>query len=77
ASQAPLLASTLNQSAFNLGNAGGAWLGASLLSGGHGYPHLAIAAAAVTAVGLGLTGFSAWLESRERQLLVCDEAAGA
>ena len=77
ASQAPLLASTLNQSAFNLGNAGGAWLGASLLSGGHGFPHLAVAAAAVTAVGLGLTGFSAWQESRDRQLLVCDEGAGA
>ena len=77
ASEAPLLASTLNQSAFNLGNAGGAWLGASLLTGGHGYPHLAVAAAAVTAVGLGLTAFSAWLESRNRPLLVCDEAAGA
>ena len=56
---------------------GGAWLGASLLTGGHGYRHRAIAAAAVTAVGLGLTSLSAWLESQDRALRVCDEGAGA
>jgi DHA1 family inner membrane transport protein len=64
ATDAPLLASTLNQSAFNLGNAGGAWVGATLLSHGAGYPQLGVAAAAVTSVGLGLTVFSAWLEKR-------------
>ncbi len=62
AAYAPLLASTLNQSAFNLGNAGGAWLGATLLAQGAHYPQLGMAAAAVTAVGLALTVFSAWLE---------------
>jgi DHA1 family inner membrane transport protein len=64
ATDAPLLASTLNQSAFNLGNAGGAWVGATLLSHGAGYPQLGVAAAVVTSVGLGLTVFSAWLERR-------------
>lgn len=72
ANDAPLLASTLNQSAFNLGNAGGAWLGASLLVHGHGYPQLSLAAAAVTAVGLGLTVLSARLESSPRTELACD-----
>ena len=64
AHDAPLLASTLNQSAFNLGNAGGAWLGASMLAHGAIYPQLSYAAAAVTATGIGLTLFSAWLERR-------------
>ena len=32
ADNAPNLASTFNQSAFNLGNAGGAWLGSSMLA---------------------------------------------
>ncbi len=64
AKDAPLLASTLNQSAFNLGNAGGAWIGASLLANGAAYPWLGVAAAMVTAVGLGLTALSAALEQR-------------
>lgn len=76
AHDAPLLASTLNQSAFNLGNAGGAWIGASLLTHGAGYPMLGVAAAAVTAVGLGLT---VWSAQRERGLalaaMACDGKA--
>lgn len=46
---APTLASALNQSAFNLGNAGGAWLGASALTAGmplSGLPYLTAALAA-------------------------------
>ena len=34
AAEAPNLASTLNQGAFNLGNAGGAWLGSMALGSG-------------------------------------------
>jgi len=64
AQDAPLLASTLNQSAFNLGNACGAWLGATMLAHGAIYPQLSLAAAAVTAAGIGLTVLSAWLERR-------------
>ncbi len=79
ASDAPLLASTLNQSAFNLGNAGGAWIGASLLAHGAAYPVLGVAAAMVTATGLGLTVFSAWLERRGARpaLACCDGVNGA
>lgn len=78
ARDAPLLASTLNQSAFNLGNAGGAWIGASLLAHGAAYPMLGVAAAMVTATGLGLTVFSGLLEQRARAALVCEgEGSGA
>ena len=71
ANDAPLLVSTLNQSAFNLGNAGGAWIGASLLTQGAGYPMLGVAAAVITAVGLGLTVTSAQLEQRSRNAVAC------
>lgn len=66
AQEAPLLASTLNQSAFNLGNAGGAFVGARLLDHGHAYPALGMAAAAITGVGLALSLLSAWSERRPR-----------
>lgn len=65
AGDAPLLVSVLNQSAFNLGNAGGAFIGSRLLDGGYGYPSLGLAAAAVAGVGLVLTVVSAWLERRD------------
>ena len=54
ASDAPNLASTLNQGAFNLGNATGAWLGGAALTAGAGYGHLPLIAAGVAALGLGL-----------------------
>ena len=55
AAEAPNLASTLNQGAFNLGNAGGAWLGSLAL--GHGLPltDLPWMSAAITATVLLLT----------------------
>ena len=49
---APNLASALNIGAFNLGNAGGAWIGGLLIGAGYPTPALALAAAAVSAVGL-------------------------
>ena len=52
------LASSLNISAFNLGNALGAWVGGLLLSHGFGLLALGEAAAGLTAVGLLLTGWS-------------------
>jgi MFS transporter, DHA1 family, inner membrane transport protein len=54
ASEAPNLASTLNQGAFNLGNATGAWIGGTALTFGVGYGELPLIAAAVSLVGLGL-----------------------
>jgi DHA1 family inner membrane transport protein len=44
------LASTLNQGAFNLGNALGATLGAGVLTRGYGYSDLAYASSAVAAI---------------------------
>jgi DHA1 family inner membrane transport protein len=47
---APNLASTLNQGAFNLGNALGAALGGLVLTAGFGYRRLSLASAAVAAL---------------------------
>ncbi|KQT77772.1 MFS transporter [Methylobacterium sp. Leaf466] len=55
ASDAPNLASTLNQGAFNLGNAAGAALGGAALSLGFGYGTLPWIGAAVAAAALALT----------------------
>jgi DHA1 family inner membrane transport protein len=52
ASEAPNLASTLNQGAFNLGNALGASLGGILITAGLGYRILPIASIGVTVVTL-------------------------
>lgn len=55
ATDAPNLASTLNQGAFNLGNATGAALGGAVLTAGLGYAALPWIGAAVAALALGLT----------------------
>jgi MFS transporter, DHA1 family, inner membrane transport protein len=49
---APNLASTLNQGAFNLGNALGASLGGIMLTAGVSYQHLSLGSAAVISVAL-------------------------
>lgn len=49
---APNLASALNIGAFNLGNAGGAWVGGLLIGAGYPIQALALAAAAVSSIGL-------------------------
>ena len=49
---APNLASTLNQGAFNLGNALGAGLGGLVLTAGYGYPRLSSASAAIALLAL-------------------------
>jgi DHA1 family inner membrane transport protein len=51
---APALASTLNQSAFNLGNATGAWLGGAAITAGISYAQLPLIGAAVSLLGLGV-----------------------
>ncbi|SNS99627.1 MFS transporter, DHA1 family, arabinose polymer transporter [Tardiphaga sp. OK246] len=55
ATDAPNLASTLNQGAFNLGNATGAWIGGVALNAGMHYAQLPLLAALVAMAGLGLT----------------------
>lgn len=52
AADAPNLASAVNIGAFNLGNAFGAVLGGGVIAGGLGYPAVALAGAATSALGL-------------------------
>jgi DHA1 family inner membrane transport protein len=59
ATDAPNLASTLNQGAFNFGNATGAWLGGAALNAGVHYAQLPLLGAVVAALGFALT-MSAW-----------------
>jgi DHA1 family inner membrane transport protein len=65
ASEAPNLAATLNQGAFNLGNALGATLGGVLITAGLSYRSLPIAGAAVTVLTLALAFLSIKLERRQ------------
>ncbi len=65
AKDAPNLPSTLNQGAFNLGNALGASLGGLVLTQGYGYQRLSIASAAVTCVTLLVVLAAAQLERRQ------------
>ncbi|MEE7449307.1 MFS transporter [Methylobacterium radiotolerans] len=74
ASDAPNLASTLNQGAFNLGNATGAWIGGAALTLGAGYGQLPLIAAAVSLAGLGLVLTAA---GRGRQDVASASAPGA
>lgn len=64
ASHAPNLASTLNQGAFNLGNALGAWLGGTAIHAGVPLAKLPWAGAALAMAALALTLWSASLERR-------------
>jgi len=65
ASDAPNLASTLNQGAFNLGNATGASIGGMLLTAGFGYRTLPIASAGITLLTLLLALCSVRLDRKE------------
>jgi DHA1 family inner membrane transport protein len=63
---APSVASTLNQAAFNLGNAGGAWIGAMALSAGIAYEQLPLVALVLVLAALGLGIASVATSSRSR-----------
>lgn len=54
AAHAPSLASASNHSAFNLANAGGAWIGGATIGAGLGWTSPAVAGAALAVVGLGI-----------------------
>jgi MFS transporter, DHA1 family, inner membrane transport protein len=58
AKNAPTMAAASNHSAFNLANAGGAWLGGLVISAGWGWasPNLVGAALAMAGLGLAFTG---------------------
>ncbi|TXS45132.1 MFS transporter [Streptomyces sp. uw30] len=65
ASSAPSLASSANQAAFNLANAGGAWIGGLALAAGFGVTSPALAGAALAVLGLGVAG-TAYAVDRRR-----------
>ncbi|MEG3626381.1 MFS transporter [Streptomyces poriticola] len=56
AAAAPSLASSANQAAFNLANAGGAWIGGLALAAGHGVTSPALAGSALAVLGLAVAG---------------------
>ncbi|SDO25951.1 MFS transporter, DHA1 family, arabinose polymer transporter [Streptomyces sp. cf386] len=65
ASSAPSLASSANQAAFNLANAGGAWIGGLALAAGFGVTSPALAGAALAVLGLAVAG-AAYAVDRRR-----------
>ena len=69
APEAPNLVATLNQGAFNLGNASGAWLGGLALGFGVGYGALPWLGAGLAVVALGLTGLAMVL-GREKEAVL-------
>jgi DHA1 family inner membrane transport protein len=73
AAEAPNLASTLNQGAFNLGNAVGATVGGMLLTAGFGYRHLPIASAVIAFLALSLALFAIKLDNKHRQERIAEE----
>lgn len=64
AHEAPNLASTLNQGAFNLGNAAGAWLGGAAITAGMPYGQIPYLGAAVAVLGLAVAVLSYALDRR-------------
>ncbi|MGW0336775.1 MFS transporter [Streptomyces sp. NPDC003011] len=64
ASAAPSLASSANQAAFNLANAGGAWIGGLALAAGFGVTSPATAGAALAVVGLAVAGAAGVVDRR-------------
>ncbi|MET8243334.1 MFS transporter [Streptomyces sp. NPDC005202] len=67
ASAAPSLASSANQAAFNLANAGGAWIGGLALAAGFGVTSPALAGAALAVLGLAVAA-TAYAVDRRRSV---------
>ncbi|MDX3453647.1 MFS transporter [Streptomyces sp. ME02-8801-2C] len=64
ASSAPSLASSANQAAFNLANAGGAWIGGLALAAGFGTTSPALVGAGLALLGLGVAGVAYVVDRR-------------
>ncbi|MFD5590653.1 MFS transporter [Streptomyces griseorubiginosus] len=64
ASAAPSLASSANQAAFNLANAGGAWIGGLALAAGLGVTSPALTGAGLAVLGLGVAAVAAVVDRR-------------
>ncbi|MCK8678183.1 MFS transporter [Streptomyces lichenis] len=66
AKTAPTLASASNHSAFNLANAGGAWLGGAAIAAGWGWSSPALVGAALALVGLAIAVTAGLLDRTPR-----------
>ncbi|KUL38752.1 MFS transporter [Streptomyces sp. NRRL F-4489] len=66
ARRAPTLAAAANQSAFNLANAGGAWIGGLVLAAGWGWTSPAAAGAVLAAAGLAVALLAGLLDRGSR-----------
>ncbi|POX54784.1 MFS transporter [Streptomyces sp. Ru71] len=64
AAAAPSLASSANQAAFNLANAGGAWIGGLALAAGFGTTSPALAGALLAVLGLAVAGVAYAVDRR-------------
>ncbi|UUU34400.1 MFS transporter [Streptomyces sp. CA-210063] len=64
ATTAPSLASSANQAAFNLANAGGAWIGGLALAAGLGATAPAVVGAGLAVVGLAVAGVAYAVDAR-------------
>jgi MFS transporter, DHA1 family, inner membrane transport protein len=73
AAAAPNLASTLNQGAFNFGNAAGASLGGMMLTASYTYRQLPLASAIVTLITLVLALISAKLDRDHRSTRIAEQ----
>ncbi|MGW3357262.1 MFS transporter [Streptomyces bungoensis] len=69
AAAGPSLASSANQAAFNLANAGGAWIGGLALAAGYGVTSPALAGAALAVLGLGVAGVAYGVDRRREVAL--------
>lgn len=68
ASAAPSLASSANQAAFNLANAGGAWIGGLALAAGLGVTSPALTGAGLAVLGLGVAAVATVVDRRRADL---------
>lgn len=71
--EAPNLASTLNQGAFNLGNAIGASVGGLMLTAGYSYRQLPLASAGVAVLMLTLAFIATNLDRKHRDAHIAEE----
>ncbi|WP_097971933.1 MFS transporter [Streptomyces sp. gb14] len=67
AKDAPTLASASNHSAFNLANAGGAWLGGVAIAAGWGWTSPAFVGAVLAVAGLAIAATAGFLDRGERK----------
>jgi MFS transporter, DHA1 family, inner membrane transport protein len=71
AAEGPNLAATLNQGAFNAGNAAGAWVGGAAITLGLTYDQLPLVSAATAVLGLLIALWSQALDKRSANVAVC------